>query len=133
MALAGGISGAAVVVEGEVGVEGSRVLLLRTTFGIGGRTGGPPPLPLDTLDAGTEIGAGATVTGAAAGAGANTIDAGAGSMHRMRSPEISNLRTAPHMQRMRRAHSSMSGKKMCTWSSCTASVSVWMVMRKRHG
>ena len=123
-----------------MGVEGRRASSpLRMTFGIGGRTGGPLPLPLplDGLgaDAGTEIGAGAAVTGAAAGAGvaagASTIDADAGSVRRMRSPEISSSRTAPHVQRMRRAHSSTSGKRMRTWSSCTASVSARTVVAKK--
>jgi len=113
-------------------VEGRREPPLSIVCEIGGSTGGPSPVPvprsLPTADtggsgAGTSIGAGAGV-----GTG-TTIEAG--SVRLMRSPDISSSRTASHVQRISRAHSSTSGKRMRKWSSWTTSISARTVVAKK--
>ena len=109
-----------------VDIEGRRASPLSISFGIGGSTGGPIPVParppIGVLgEAGTEIRAG---TGA-------IIEAG--SVRLIRSPEISSSRTALHVQRMSRAHSRMSGKRIRKWSSWTTSVSERTVVAKKPG
>lgn len=130
---AGGADGGFAV---DVEDEGRRPSSLSGTLGIGGSTGGPVPIPLVPgiriveLDADegdkTRTGIGA---GRGTGATGATIEP-AGSVRLMRSPEISSSRTASHAQRMRRAHSSTSGKRMRTWSSLTTSVRVRTAVAK---
>ena len=109
-----------------VDIEGRSASLVRATAGIGGRTGGPIPVPgrppiVVLGEAGTVI---------RVGTGAITE---AGSVRLIRSPETSSSRTALHVQRMSRAHSRMSGKRMRKWSSWTTSVSERMVVAKKPG
>jgi hypothetical protein len=104
----------------SVDVEGSRAPSLSITTGIGGSTGGPsPPIAVALEDAETGIGVG---TGA-------TIEAV--SVRLIRSPETSSSFTAWHAQRMSRAHSSTSGKRMRKCSSWTTSVNARTVVAKK--
>lgn len=109
-----------------VDMEGRRASPLSISFGIGGSTGGPIPVPARPPiaapgEAGTEsrTGAGAIME--------------AGSVRLIRSPEISSSRTALHVQRMSRAHSRMSGKRIRKWSSWTTSISERTVVAKKPG
>jgi len=97
-----------------VDVEGRRALSWSTTVGIGGSTGGPTPDPASPpIGDGTEA----------------IVEAG--SVRLIRSPEISSSRTASHAQRMRRAQSSTSGKRMRKCSSWTTSVKARTAVAKK--
>lgn len=109
-----------------VDIEGRRASLVRATVGIGGSTGGPIPVPVGP----PIVVSGEAGTGIRVGTGAITE---AGSVRLIRSPEISSSRTALHVQRISRAHSRMSGKRMRKWSSWTTSVSERTVVAKKPG
>lgn len=106
--------------------EGRGASSLSVIVWIGGSTGGPIPVADRPAIAAAALGDAGTGIGAGIGA---TIEAG--SVRLIRSPEISSSRTASHAQRMSRAHSSTSGKRMRKWSSWTTSVSARTVVAKK--